>query len=63
MGNPDESRQKPPKTLRIEASIRVRSKRYARLQAFHANSPIDQTIPNVNLRHDDANHAARRLVA
>ena len=33
--------------MRIEASIRVRTKRYARLQAFHANSPIDQTILSV----------------
>lgn len=45
MGNPDESRQKPPKTMRIEASIRERTKRYARPQALHANSLIDQTIP------------------
>jgi len=35
--------------MRIEASIRVRTKRYARLQAFHANSLIDQTIARETL--------------
>ena len=30
--------------MRIEASIRERTKRYARPQALHANSLIDQTI-------------------